>query len=232
MSNKLIKETIVIHSGGMDSSLCLHLAIQEYGRENVLSMSFIYGQRHSLELAQAKKICQDWQVDHTVISLDCLEHITTSALIGHAIAIEHLQHTAPNTLVTGRNGLMARLGAIHAQQLQAKSIFMGVMGCEAANSGYRDCSRSYMDLMQHILRLDLDDPAFEIKTPLVHLTKKQTLFLAYNQGILGYLLNETISCYEGVARQGCKQCPACHLRNEGIRQFIEEQPAFCLPYPL
>ena len=47
------KKAIVVHSGGMDSSLCLALAIKEFGKENVLSVSFTYNQRHSIELARA-----------------------------------------------------------------------------------------------------------------------------------------------------------------------------------
>ena len=69
---KNLKKAVVVHSGGMDSSLCLALAIEEFGRENVLSLSFRYGQRHSPELAQAERICQDWGVDHTELRLDYL----------------------------------------------------------------------------------------------------------------------------------------------------------------
>ena len=40
MLGKAAKKTIVVHSGGMDSSLCLALAIKTFGVENVLAMSF------------------------------------------------------------------------------------------------------------------------------------------------------------------------------------------------
>ena len=214
------KNTIVIHSGGMDSSICLALAIQEYGKENVLSLSFNYNQRHAPELVQAEKICRDWSVDHTVVDISCLSEITENALTNHSKYIEHLPNQAPNTLVVGRNGLMARLGGIHAHHLGARSIYMGVIEVEGSNSGYRDCSRTYMDLMQQILRIDLDDSEFLINTPLVFLTKKQTLEVADKLGTLSYLLEETISCYQGLRKEGCRVCPACLLRNEGIAQFF------------
>lgn len=217
------KQAIIIHSGGMDSSLCLALAIREFGKENVLSISFRYDQRHAVELEQAAKICRDWGVAHVVLSIDCLKEITNNALMDPSIAIEHSDTCPPNTLVVGRNGLMARLGAIHAHHLGAHCIYMGVIEVEEANSGYRDCSRRYMDLMQEILRIDLDDPSFEIRTPLVKMTKKETMELGDRLGILPYLLQETVSCYEGVRGEGCGRCPACKLRNEGIRQFREER---------
>lgn len=213
------KKAIVIHSGGMDSSICLALACKEFSPEMVLSLSFSYDQRHKNELECAKKICTDWKVDHAEIPITALSALTDNALTNTSIPISHLENSPPNTLVVGRNGLMARLGAIHANHLGASVIFMGVMELEAANSGYRDCSRKYMNMMEEILRIDLDDTQFTIRTPLVSMTKKESLQVADELGVLDYLLENTISCYEGIAGQGCKKCPACILRNEGIAQF-------------
>jgi 7-cyano-7-deazaguanine synthase len=221
---------VVVHSGGMDSSLCLALAVKEFGADQVLAMSFRYGQRHSNELEQAQKICEYFQVDRVEIPLDCLERITTSALIGHNDAIEHKSGQAPNTLVVGRNGLMARLAAIHANDIGAKSIFMGVIEVESDNSDYRDCSRSYMDLMQKILRIDLADDEFEIITPIVKMTKLETLELAHELGVLEFLLENTITCYEGMIGAGCGVCPACKLRNRGIKLYLHTHPNLQLSY--
>ena len=41
---KIQKQAVVVHSGGMDSSICLALAVEKHGAENVLSMTFTYGQ--------------------------------------------------------------------------------------------------------------------------------------------------------------------------------------------
>ncbi|NGX42723.1 MAG: 7-cyano-7-deazaguanine synthase [Chlamydiae bacterium] len=224
------KKALVIHSGGMDSSLCLALALREFGNHDTLSLSFTYQQRHSLELEKAAMICREWGVEHAVVNIDCLQELTDNALMNSKIPIEHLPDQPPNTLVTGRNGLMARLGAIHAHHLGVHCIYMGVMEIEEANSGYRDCSRAYMDLKQEILRQDLADPTFEILTPLVKMTKKETLELAEKLGILNFLLKETITCYEGLPQKGCMACPACKLRNEGIRQFSKAHPEALLPY--
>jgi 7-cyano-7-deazaguanine synthase len=214
----LKKQAVVIHSGGMDSSLCLALALREFPKEQVLSLSFSYCQRHTIELQQAAKISSDWGVDHLVLNIDCMEKITTNALTHHHLSFAQEIGKPPNTLVVGRNGLMARIGAIHANNLGAHCIYMGVMGLEGANSGYRDCSREYMDLLQHILRIDLDDSSFEIRTPLVHLMKEDTLEIGDRLGILTYLW--------------CEKCPACVLRNEGLRAFVAKHPEFECPYLL
>lgn len=224
------KEAVVIHSGGMDSSICLALAIEEFGQDSVLSLSFNYEQRHSSELAQAQKICRQWNVDHVTLDMTCLQEITSNALMNADVSIEHLENQPPNTLVIGRNGLMAHLGGIHANHLGASCIYMGIMELEGANSGYRDCSRHYMDLQEQILRIDLDAPSFEIRTPLIRMTKKQTLETAYRLGILDYLLQETITCYQGLSQLGCQTCPACVLRNQGLREFLKDYPTFKAPY--
>ena len=193
----LKKKAVVVHSGGMDSSLCLAWAIREWGQEHVLSVSFSYQQRHSLELKRAEEICKFFGVDHTVLDISCLNEITENALTRSELKIMHEEGSAPNTLVVGRNGLMGRIAGIHADQLGAHCIYMGVIEVESANSGYRDCSRAYMDLLEKILRIDFDHPNFEIRTPLVFMTKKETMEFGKKLGVLEYLLETTITCYDG-----------------------------------
>ena len=224
------KKAIVVHSGGMDSSICLVLAIEQYGAENILALSFTYGQRHSNELNHAKTICEHYKVDRTTIDINCLNQITSNALMNTTDKIEHIEGRGPNTLVVGRNGLMARIAGIHAESLGAECIYMGVIEVEEANSGYRDCSRKYMDIIQAGLRMDFDNPIFDIKTPLVFMTKKETLELVYKIDQLGFLVENTLSCYEGIIKAGCGKCPACELRNEGLREFCLEYPEFEFSY--
>lgn len=210
-----LRKALVLHSGGMDSSICLALAIQTYGKENVTALAYFYHQRHANELDAAKKICSDWGIKQTILKIDLLKEITQDSLTNSAIQINN--EMVPNTLVIGRNGLMARLGAIYAYNQGVNILYMGVI--QEENSNYRDCSRHYMDLKEEILRIDLADPFFKIYTPLVNLKKSQTLEIAKDLGILDYLLKETITCYEGVRGEGCKNCPACRLRNKGLLEF-------------
>ena len=193
-------------------------------------MSFEYGQRHTVELAAARRIADHFGVRNVVVPIRCLQEVTSNALLDPTIRIEHAPGSAPNTLVVGRNGLMVRVAAIHAQHLGARCVYTGIIGADGANSGYRDCSREYMDLVQAALRLDLDDPGFEVRTPVVAMTKKQTMELGYELGVLGFLLQETVTCYEGVPLAGCGACPACRLRNAGLRDFLEERPDFVAPF--
>ena len=43
-------------SGGLDSSVCLGLAVREYGAEEVLALSIKYGQKHKKEIEASEKV--------------------------------------------------------------------------------------------------------------------------------------------------------------------------------
>jgi 7-cyano-7-deazaguanine synthase len=224
------KKIIVVHSGGMDSSICLAHALTTFKASEVLSLGFIYGQRHEVELSAARKISNHFQVDRIELEIPFLNQITQSALLNKDQEITQSPNQVANTLVVGRNGLMARIAAIHANSLGAQFISMGVIEVESENSGYPDCSRAYMDKMQDILRLDLNNSQFEILTPIVKMTKNETMMLAFNLGILEFLLENTITCYEGIIKYGCGKCPACCLRNRGLAQFLKVNPDISFSY--
>ena len=57
-----MKRTVIIHSGGMDSTVLLAHLLAE-GRE-VHALSIDYGQRHRRELIAAAEICTHYKVPH------------------------------------------------------------------------------------------------------------------------------------------------------------------------
>ena len=223
-------KAVVVHSGGMDSSICLALARKTFGRAQVLSLSFRYGQTHAVELQRAAEISSILGVEHREVELDFINKITTSALLDSNLPIAHEPGSPATTEVVGRNGLLARIAAIYAANLGCRTIYLGAMGLEAANSGYRDCSRPYFDVIEAALRMDFGDESFSIETPLVDMTKKESYYLAMDLGILEHLLEHTISCYRGVEKLGCQACPACKLRNTDLRTFALEQPQVTFSY--
>jgi len=218
----LVSKALVLHSGGMDSSLCLALAVDRFGVENVTSVGFCYGQRHSSELTAAGRIAEYFQVQRTVIDLPALPGWEVSSLINSDLAIS--QGDLPNSFVVGRNGLFLMMCAPLIKLMGIETVYVGVMELEGANSGYPDCSRAYIDSVESVIRRDIQNASFEVATPLVQMTKLETLLLADSLGVLDFLLQETVTCYEGIALLGCRSCPACLLRNEAVEQFYQRFP--------
>jgi 7-cyano-7-deazaguanine synthase len=63
MGGKVISgRAIVLLSGGMDSTIALYWAMQRF--EVAAAMTFNYGQRHWVEVAQATKIARAANVEH------------------------------------------------------------------------------------------------------------------------------------------------------------------------
>ena len=212
-------DALVLHSGGMDSSICLLLARERFGAGRIVSVGFRYGQRHSSELKAAEKIASHFGVRRVVIDLPLLPGWEGSSLLSHGLSIQETDDL-PNTFVPGRNGLFIMAAAPLAGMLHAHFMYLGVMEREGAFSGYPDCYRSYIDAVEAVVRLDLRDPTFSIQTPLIDLSKAQTLGIASRFGALDFLLEHTITCYNGLPGRGCGLCPACRLRRSGEEEFF------------
>ena len=213
------RKAIVIFSGGQDSTTCLFQAIAEYGKENVETITFQYGQRHSIELEKAKWIAQDLGVKQTFIDTSVIKAITHNALMDENVHIEQKDNKLPNTFVDGRNALFLLYAAIYAKGQGIQDIITGV--CETDFSGYPDCRDVFIKSMNVTLNLAMDYQ-FNIKTPLMYLTKAQTWQLADELGVLDYVRNYTHTCYEGV-NGGCGQCPSCILRDKGLKEYLAQK---------
>lgn len=206
----------VIFSGGQDSTTCLFLALREFGHGNVEAITFQYGQRHQIELEKARWIAQDLGVRQTTIDTSVIKAITHNALLDADVPIEKREGELPNTFVDGRNAVFLLYAAIHAKAQGIRTLYTGV--CETDYSGYPDCRDVFVRSMNQTLNLAMDY-AFDIRTPLMHLSKAQTWALADELGAFDYIRRHTHTCYEGV-EGGCGQCPSCVLRERGLREYL------------
>lgn len=215
-------KALVVLSGGQDSTTCLYWAINEFGRENVSSLSFDYGQRHKIELEAARKVAEIAAVAHEILPIG-----TFSALGGNALTDDIdvadevnadidakgcLAHsTLPNTFVPGRNLIFLTFAAAYAYQRSIKHLITGV--AQTDYSGYPDCRESTLSSLEQTLRLGMEYN-ITIHTPLMNLSKSDTVTLAESLGAMDAMAY-THTCYNG-AQPPCGHCQACLLRAKGF----------------
>ena len=211
------QSALIVFSGGQDSTTCLFWAMKHY--EYVETVTFSYGQRHSQELEVAKEIAAEQGVKHHILDMSLLGQITENALTSD-IAIETKDGEVPNTFVDGRNHLFLSFAAVLAKQRKIRDIVTGV--CQTDFSGYPDCRDVFVKSLNVTLNLDMDYE-FVIQTPLMWLDKAETWELADQLGKFDYVRQKTLTCYNGIRGTGCRQCPACHLRQAGLEKYLSQK---------
>ncbi len=221
---------LVLVSGGIDSTTCLGIAVEKYGKENVTALAVSYGQKHTKEIEAAKKITEYYDVEYISLDLkkifaysDCslLEH--SNQEIPHETYAEQLEQTdgAPvSTYVPFRNGLFLASAASIALSKNCEVIYYGVHADDAAGSAYPDCSSAFHDAMKQAIYLGSGE-ALRIEAPFVNWTKAEVV----KKGLeLNVPYEYTWSCYEGEDKP-CGMCGTCRDRAEAFAQNGIEDPA-------
>ena len=211
------EKALVIFSGGQDSTTCLFWAKKKF--EYVTALSFDYNQKHRSELECARQICEKYEIEHHQLDLGLLNQLTANSLTRDDIQVEKnvSPDNMPNTFVDGRNMLFLSFAAIFAKQRRIKHLVMGVS--QSDYSGYPDCRDVFIKSMNVTLNLAMDYE-FIVHTPLMWIGKAETWKLADNLGVLDIIKEETLTCYNGIKGDGCGECPACKLRQNGYQKYM------------
>lgn len=213
------EKAIVVFSGGQDSTTCLFWAKEQF--KEVEAVTFDYGQRHRLEIECAKEIAKEVGIKHHILDMSLLNQLAPNALTRDDIEVEEGKNgELPSTFVPGRNLLFLSFAGVLASQVGAKHIVTGV--CETDFSGYPDCRDVFIKSLNVTMNLAMDD-TFVIHTPLMWLTKAQTWELADQLGVLDFVRNNTLTCYNGIIADGCGECPACKLRKRGLEEYLRSR---------
>ncbi|MCD6722669.1 7-cyano-7-deazaguanine synthase QueC [Vibrio cholerae] len=216
-----MKKAVVVFSGGQDSTTCLVQALKEF--DEVHAITFDYGQRHKLEIEVAQQLAKQLGVTaHKVMDVSLLNELAISSLTRDDIPVSHeLQANGlPNSFVPGRNILFLTLAGVYAYQIGATTVITGV--CETDFSGYPDCRDEFVQAMNQALAKGMDLPLM-IRTPLMWLNKAETWALADQLGALDLVRHQTLTCYNGLIGDGCGECPACGLRQAGLKAYLDNR---------
>ncbi|MDJ1168311.1 7-cyano-7-deazaguanine synthase QueC [Roseofilum sp. BLCC_M154] len=221
-------EALVILSGGQDSTTCAALATQQFDRTH--GLTFDYQQRHRIELESAQAVAKKLGLaSHEILSVGPILASTSPLVSQTALAEYESAEALPGgieaTFIPGRNILFLTLAANRAARLGIRDIVLGV--CETDFAGYWDCRQSFIDAMGVALGEGMygDGGAYRIHTPLMNLTKAESVKLA--QEVLGdrfeSVMELTHTCYAGV-KGGCGKCHACILRDRGFQEAGIDDP--------
>ncbi|MCI4317690.1 MAG: 7-cyano-7-deazaguanine synthase QueC [Thermoplasmata archaeon] len=212
------KGSVVLLSGGMDSTTCLAIASRE--ATPVHALTVIYGQRHDREVRSARTVARHFAVrDHQVVTLP-VRHLLDSALTDRRKPLpagRSRRTHIPATYVPARNTLLLALALGYAESRGAGSIYLGINAIDF--SGYPDCRPEYLRAFQRLAALGTRVGAEEgrpiaIRAPLLRLGKAEIVRLGSR---LGVPWEKTWSCYRG-GRIPCGRCDACRLRAQGFQE--------------
>lgn len=220
MDNKT--KALVILSGGQDSTTCLYWALAKY--DAVEAITFVYGQKHAVELECANAICMKEKIKHKVVYLDFMPDLVTSALTSNGNVNEMNEKGLPASFVPNRNAIFITLAHSYAQKIGAAALVTGV--CQTDYSGYPDCRATFVDKLEETLNIG-SASNIRIEFPLMYITKAQTFKMAADLGVLDKVLHLSHTCYNGDHEHlhpwgyGCGECPACELRAKGFDEYMK-----------
>lgn len=223
------EKALVLFSGGQDSTTCLYWAMKMDGissdRRKIIALNLYYGQRHVREVQAAKTIAERIaMVPLITMDTDILSSIGDSAMFDPTkdISSKHERAELPSSFVPGRNLLFLTIAAAIAYKMGIHHIVTGV--CQTDYSGYPDCRAKTIEAVESMLRLGLDYN-ITIHTPLMWLTKSQTVKLATTLPGCMDALTYSHTCYNGLYPP-CGKCPACILREQGFKEAGVPDPIY------
>lgn len=220
-----MKKAVILFSGGLDSTTVL--AYAKNNNFECYPISFNYGQRHSAELNASQKIANYFEVkEHKIINLPN-DMFGNSALTRDDIDVPEFAGSSeiPITYVPARNTIFLSIALGYAESIGAQDIFLGVSFVDY--SGYPDCRPEYIAAFETLANLAtkeaVEGKKMSIQTPLLHLSKAQTIELGIKNGV-DYSM--TVSCYSADPHTGaaCGKCDSCSYRRKGFADARIDDP--------
>lgn len=228
-------KALVLSSGGVDSTTCVGLAVEEFGAENVITASLYYGQKHDKELECARKIAKFYNVRHIEEDISSVMKYAGDVCslvksskdnipdMSYAEQMEAFGEGRVSTYVPFRNGLFLSIAAAYADSLFPKTkvkIFYGAHADDAAGQAYADCSPEFAEAMNRAINIGTYGN-ITVERPLINMNKAEVVRTGLKIGVPYEL---TWSCYKG-GDSPCGKCGTCIDRAAAFRANGLKDPA-------
>lgn len=215
-----MSKAVVIYSGGMDSTVLLTQAKEQYGE--VVALNFYYGSKHNvMEREAARKIANILVVDLHMVDLDFVAHLFKSDLLisGGEIPEGHYEaQSMKATIVPFRNGIMISIAAGYAQSIGADNVLIGSHAGDHAI--YPDCRKTFNRPMADAVGQGTGMEVILI-APFEDIPKAAIVGIGIK---IGAPLHLSYSCYKG-GKRPCLQCGTDIERTEAFMENNIKDPA-------
>ncbi|MGB8453064.1 MAG: 7-cyano-7-deazaguanine synthase QueC [Anaerocolumna sp.] len=223
-------KTLVLFSGGVDSTTCLAMAVRDFGKENVISLSISYGQKHDKELEAAKNIIAFYGIQSLTLNLYDVFASSNCSLLSHSNheiprqsytkQLEETQGNPVSTYVPFRNGMFLSSAASIALSNNCDYIYYGAHMDDAAGNAYPDCSAAFVDGMGKAI-YEGSGQKLKLIAPFISLNKTRIIAEGLKLSVPYEL---TWSCYEG-KEIPCGKCGTCLDRQRAFENNHISDPA-------
>ena len=204
-----MKDSVIIVSGGMDSTTLLY----DRRDEIALAISFDYGSNHNArEIPYAEMHCKRLGIEHITIPLDFMHKYFRSSLLEGADAIPEGHYADENmksTVVPFRNGIMLAVAAGVAESRNLTKLLIANHGGD--HTIYPDCRPEFISAMDSATNAGTY-VGVRVVAPYTNITKGDIARIGKKLGI-DYA--ETWSCYKG-GEKHCGKCGTCVERKEAL----------------
>ncbi len=208
-------KALVLSSGGVDSTTALAMAVEKYGKENVIALSVSYGQKHDKEIRAAKAVAEYYGVEQMFLDLSLIFQYSSCSLLkqsteeipeeSYASQIKKTGGEKPvSTYVPFRNGLFLSSAASIALSRDCGVIYYGAHADDAAGAAYPDCSPVFNRAMGEAV-FEGSGGQLKVEAPFVEMTKAEIVKTGLTLKVPYEL---TWSCYEG-GEEPCGKCGTC-----------------------
>jgi 7-cyano-7-deazaguanine synthase len=212
------KKAISVLSGGLDSTVATSLLVKGY---KIHALTFDYGQRSAkTEIKSSKAICEELDMDHTVIKLPWLAQLGGSVLTSKGevpqLKMDELDNkevcdeTARKVWVPGRNVVFTAIALSFAEAEGAEKIIVGWDLEEAVT--FPDNSPEFLEAFNRVLEIGSWDEV-EIEAPLIQMNKEDIVKLGNE---IEAPMNLSYSCYLG-GEKHCGTCESCMRRKRAFK---------------
>lgn len=204
-------KAVVLHSGGLDSTLCLLMA-REAGRE-VVSLGIDYGQRHRIELEYALAQCRRHGIERRVLRVEWDKPVRD---IPSGRSLLEIRSSVSPAFLPARNAVFLILACAEATGIGADEVWIGVNAIDF--SGYPDCRPEFIEAFRTMINAAIPGGP-KVVSPLLGLSKPA---IAAEARRVGLAPSDTWSCYQPQFTQHgispCGQCDACILHDHAWRE--------------